>query len=79
VLQIITQEKSKVLLEVKSHVNAIFIEDPDRSVINITIEPGFYLALSVIETCYIEALYGNKVVLVIYDKVSCELTNNTPN
>ena len=77
-LQTIIQEKNKLLLEVKRHVNAIFIEDPDRAVINVTVQPGFYLALSVIEDCYIETLYENKIVLVIYKKANCELTN-TPN
>ena len=61
-----------MLLEIKYPVNAIYIENPDCSVINFTARPGFYLALSMIEDTYVEILYKQKIVLIIYDGFHCE-------
>ena len=61
-----------MLLEIKYPVNAIYVEDPDYSVLNFTARPGFYLVLSVIEDKYVEVLYNNKIVLIKYDRFHCE-------
>ena len=61
-----------MLLEIKYPVNAIYIENPDCSVINFTARPGFYLALSMIENKYVEVLYNSKIVLINYDRFHCE-------
>ena len=61
-----------MLLEIKYPVNAIYIENPDCSVINFTAKPGFYLALSTIEDKYVEILYNTKIVLINYDRFHCE-------
>ena len=77
VLLTITQEKLKVLLEIKYPVNAIYIESPGSSVINFTARPGFYLATSMIEDIYVEILYKEKIVLIIYDRFHCEFVKTT--
>jgi hypothetical protein len=61
-----------VLLEIKYPVNAIYIESPDSSVINFWAKPGFYLVLSMIEDTYVEVLYKNRIVLINYNRFSCE-------
>ena len=61
-----------MLLEIKYPTNAIYIENPDCSVINFWAKPGFYLAISMIEETYVEVLYKNKIVLINYNRFNCE-------
>ncbi len=66
-----------MLLEIKYPTNGIYIENPDCSVINFTARPGFYLVISMIENTYVEILYKEKIVLIVYDRFHCEFITTT--